>query len=363
MVKNSLATGYHNVHGGNIIATAKIMGCRPDELIDMSSNLNPLGMATGLKDRLIHRMDEIEYLPETGSESLCEAFAGKYSLSPDQILVGNGTTEFIFAVPQTFPCDRAVIVSPTYSDYQLACHWAGVEVQNFHLDPAQDFQPDLGALGKTLSGGEVVILCNPNNPSGRLIPSGALHDFICRHRSTLFLVDETYLPFIPEPSLIEFPLSENLLVLRSFSKIFSIAGLRLGFLVASADNILQMQNRRKPWGVNRLAQIAGEYLLEHGDQFIDRVRKMVNEQRLRFVEELHAVDGLQVVPGVAHFILCKLLTISAAVLHDEMLQYRIMVRNCEDFIGLSESYFRISLKDEKRNAQCLAALRKVLGGI
>jgi threonine-phosphate decarboxylase len=350
------------VHGGDILSMAKRLGCEVDDLIDLSSNLTPLGMPPGLREALVERLGEISFLPENGSETLIRLFAEKYGCSPQQVLAGNGTTEFIYAVPASVQARRALIVAPTYADYQTACEWAGLSVEFFTLKAEEDFALDFNRLSARLAGGELVFLCNPNNPTGRVVASGALMDFILAHPASEFLIDESYLPFVDEPSLAGFPLPANLFVLCSSSKIYGIPGLRLGFLVASEEKMARFAARRKPWGVNRMAQVAGEYLLEHGDGYVQAVRDFLVRVRPDFVARLAALPGVRVIPGAANFILCRLTgSMTAAQLRDGMLTQRIMIRDCSNFAGLDDHYFRVSLQAPDRNGRCLAALAGILG--
>jgi len=349
------------VHGGNILATARKLGRSVDQLIDMSSNLSPFGMADGLRQVLTDRLDEIGYLPESGSETLCGLFADKYSIKPGMVLAGNGTTEFIYGVPATAGLHRAVIIQPTYGDYEPACQWADVRYEHFVLRAENNFTLDLQELGRVLRGGDIVFLCNPNNPTGAMVKSSLLHEFVKGHPKTLFLVDESYLPFVREPSLFEFPMPDNLFVLISFSKIYGIPGLRLGFLVAEEKRLASLAVRRKPWGVNRIAQVAGEFLISHGDSYVDRVVRYMEEERPRFVAGLKTLPGIEVVPGAANFILCRLTgDLRAGRLADEMLARNIMIRNCASFNSLDDRYFRLSLKSRESNAKCLSVLRQIL---
>lgn len=349
-------------HGGNIISMAIELGCPVTDLIDMSSNLTPLGMVPGLKDMLIDKLDEISYLPETASHALIDAFSRKYGLQEGQVVAGNGTTEFIYGVPASLGLERAVIVNPTYSDYQLACSWAGMTVTSFDLMHREGFALDLNKLSDSLTGGELVFICNPNNPTGWTCPSKDLHAFALAHRESMFLVDESYLPFLNEPSLFEFPLPENLFILCSFSKIYGIPGLRLGFLVSQVQNMTQLAKRLKPWGVNRMAQVAGEFLITHGDAYVNEVRDFLAQQRPAFAQALGKLPGVEVIPGKANFILCCLSgNVRAEYLREKMLEHRIMIRNCSNFAGLDDRYFRLSLKGERENAFCLEMLDTVLG--
>lgn len=349
-------------HGGDILAVARSLGCLPAELVDMSSNLAPFGPAPGVREVLLARLDEIAYLPETGSESLCACLGAKIQRPREDILAGNGTTEFIFALPAGLRPRLGVIVNPSYGDYRLACGWAGVEVLDFALDPAADFVLDLERLAEVLAGNELVFLCNPNNPTGVLTPARQLHDFIARHRTTNFLVDEAYLPFTGEESLLALPPLANLLVLQSYSKIFCIPGLRLGFLVGAAGLLARLRERSKPWGVNRLAQVAGEYLCLQADAYVAEVAAFVARERALVAAQMAGLEGVKVMPGRANFLLGRLGPgeLRAGELRRRLLQQRFIIRNCANFTGLDERYFRISLKDSATNQRCLAALAAII---
>lgn len=350
------------VHGGNILATAEALGCKVSDLIDLSSNLTPFGTMPGLQEALIAGLDEIRYLPESGSESLCALFAEKNRISKETVLAGNGTTEFIYAVPAAFGCQRAVIINPTYADYATACQWAGVPAESFILDPASGFRLDPAALAERLTGGELVFLCNPNNPTGVLTPSAELAALARSKPETLFLVDESYLPFTREPSLLTLGQPENLLVLFSASKIYGIPGLRLGFLAGSAARIAKLGQRVKPWGVNRLAQLAGEYALRHGDSYQEEVIRFVESERPRVVARLAALPGVAPFAGAANFILSRLTgAVRAPELKAALLRERIMIRDCSNFATLDDRYFRISLKDQTINDHALSKIGAFFG--
>lgn len=362
MTEPTQAASPLSVHGGNILATAKALGCKVSDLIDLSSNLTPFGTMPGIKEALVAGLDELCYLPESGSESLCALFAEKNQIGRETVLAGNGTTEFIYAVPAAFGCERAVIVTPTYADYATACQWAGVAAESFALAPASGFRLDLDGLAAKLTGGELVFLCNPNNPTGVLTPSAAIAELARKRPDSLFLVDESYLPFTREPSLLHLGLPENLLVLFSASKIYGIPGLRLGFLAGSAARIAHLGQRVKPWGVNRLAQLAGEYALRHGDAYCEQVVRFVESERPRVVAKLAALPGVAPVAGAANFILSRLTgPVRAPELKAALLKERIMIRDCANFAGLDDRYFRISLKEQAVNDHALLHMQAFFG--
>ncbi len=350
-----------NSHGGDILSVAGQLDCPVDELSDLSSNLSPFGLIPGLTEELANHLGDIAFLPEIDNGSLVRAFEKKHQLQAGQVLAGNGTTEFIFALPEISSCERALIVTPTYSDYQRACDKAGVKVSNFELDSENDFNLDLEQLKKHLSGGELVFICNPNNPTGHMTSSARLHQFISDNQDSTFLVDESYLPFVREESLITMPLPDNLYVLSSASKIFGMPGLRLGYLVASKENLAAVSSQIYSWSVNRLAQVAGKYLLEHGDKYIDDTVNYIERERSLFIEALDELPGVTVIPGKANFLLCRLTgSLGAKQLRQKLLNHKIIIRDCSNFDNLDDHYFRVSFKDETTNRFFLEALQTIL---
>ncbi len=350
-----------NSHGGDIIAIAKRLNCRTSDLFDLSSNLSPFGLIPGLTKELTNNLEKISYLPEIDNSSLLKIFEDKYSLETGQVLAGNGTTEFIFTLPKALKCSQALIVTPTYSDYQRACDGAGIKANNFPLNPKNDFFLNLDLLKNKLHGNELVFICNPNNPTGQLTESEKLSDFVSSQPDSTFLIDESYLPFVREKSLISMPIPENLYILSSASKIFGMPGLRLGYLVSTKSNLKKIASQAHSWNVNQLAQVAGKYLLQHGDHFIEETLQYIEQERSLFTQSLGKISEITVVKGDANFILCHLQgKWKADQLRQELLKHKIIIRDCSNFDNLSNSYFRVSLKDRETNNYFLKTLDKIL---
>ncbi len=348
------------IHGGNIIAEARRLGVDVDELVDMSSNLTPLGVVPGLDGVYQQGFSEIGCLPDATSESLRAAFCRKYHCRMPEVLAGNGTTDFIYDLPVKVAATRVVIVNPTYSDYKLGCEYGERKWHSFPLT-GPDFQLSLGQLSQELQGGELVFICNPNNPTGTMTEVGLLYEFVKGRADVDFVIDESYLPFTDQPSLISFPRLVNLFILCSSSKIYGIPGLRLGFMVADAKRLAPFLSHQKPWVVNRPAQLCGAFLLEHGGSYIHDVVAFIKRVKPDFVRSLEQIEGLEPVAGVVNFILCRLTserTVSS--LQADMLKQHIMIRDCHSFDDLPGQYFRISLQNEQKNRICLQALKHCL---
>lgn len=349
-------------HGGNTYEIAKSLGCSPWEVMDMSSNVSPMGMMPGLRAILGEKLDEIVSLPEVESDTLREHYARSMNLVKDQVLAGNGTTEFIYTIPPALKVKKALIVGPTYSDYGDACKVYGVESTCYLAKEEDNFKPRLDQIASMLDDMDTVFICNPNNPTGQLIPAQSLKRIIDAHPRVRFVIDESYLPFVPDweaESLVE-TAAHNLIVLQSFSKIFAIPGLRVGFLIALPEIISSFRPFRQPWSVNRLAQVAGTFLSSQKN-FVKEVARLVQKERKAFLGYLEGIDTLRSFPSAVHFILFKVSgALTAPDLFGLMAEHRVLIRDCSNFYGLSERFIRIAIKDSAANKMCADILKKVL---
>ncbi|NIA08719.1 MAG: aminotransferase class I/II-fold pyridoxal phosphate-dependent enzyme [Nitrospiraceae bacterium] len=352
-------------HGGDIYSLARELRRPPDTILDFSSNISPLPLPKGLKELLISHLDEIRYLPEVDSLGLREALARKFELSPGHFLIGAGTTDWIYSLPRTLRPDRVVIPLPTYSDYSDAAISASCPIET--LGPWPNVGPQanaeiLEALSTSANGHVLIYLCNPNNPTGRFIPTGELREVISRYKKAVWVVDESYAPFVApdrESSLISGDLLPNLVVLRSFSKIYRIPGLRLGYAVSRAGLTEALASGIRPWAVSRLAQIAGEYLVDQTG-YQEEVRDYCRKERRRLLSMLAEFPLLRPIDGVTQFILFRVLAPwTAAYLVRGLRKEGILIRDCTNFVGLEGEYVRISLKSEPEDDSLIKFLRKL----
>ena len=341
-----------NGHGGNIFDRAKELGCDPMDILDMSSNVNPLGPMPGLMHHLHEHLARIIALPDAGAGSIIRAFSHHHGIDPEKVLAGNGSTQLIYTLPVALKIRQALILGPTYSDYADACRMHGVDFRFALSDEKTSFCHTLETMDFAAS--DTVFICNPNNPTGTLIPSGSIASLCRRYPNIRFIIDESYLPFVPEGaarSLIDSALP-NLIVLNSMSKIFRIPGLRIGFIVAHPDIIEKISHYMLPWSVNTLAQAAVTYLMDRDQdviEFIDKTRTYLAGEREFVMSGLDAAPGITLFPSTTSFILAKLDRITAEAVSRHLLRYRILIRDCGNFRGLSDRFIRISLKTREVN--------------
>ncbi|MFO7838350.1 MAG: aminotransferase class I/II-fold pyridoxal phosphate-dependent enzyme [Desulfosalsimonadaceae bacterium] len=354
-------------HGGNIRETAAELGCAPEEIVDMSSNINPLGPMPGLLDHLCGNISSICRLPDVSAVPAAAAYAGWQGLAPERVLAGAGTTEFLYQIPKALGLSSALVVAPTYADYADALALHGVFCHPFLLTEQDGFAPDIEALAADAKTVDAVFFCNPNNPTGLYTPIPEVERLARSCPDTCFIIDESYLPFvrgIADASIAEKELG-NVVVLQSLSKMFSVPGLRIGFCVADAAAAEKIARRLPPWGVNSLAQEAVFYIAGSpgtAAAHAARTRSYLAAERSAFMETMQNCPDVLVFPGEATFLLLRLCRFSASELAERLLEHRLLVRNCSNFEGLSEQFLRVSLKDEQNNRLAAGCIRACMSG-
>jgi len=343
-------------HGGDIYTLARQLNCKPAEIIDMSSNINPLGMPPGLRDDLKAHVDLVGRLPEVDSRAMVESMADLLDVDPQRLLAGNGTTQFIYNACTALKSKRVLILGPTYADYADACHMHGIEPQYFLSNSSEAFQVDIALLERAVSGFDTVFICNPNNPTAGLIPMDGLYGLCRRNPQTRFIIDESYLPFAPGTQLASMVHCglDNVIVLWSASKIFGLPGLRAGFLIANEGARAAFERFLKPWSLNILAQDAINYLGHNQaatQDFIQHTRIYLERERRLFHERLSHYPSLTLFPSVTSYILIELpRSMSAHGVCEALAQRRLLIRNCSNLHGLTDRYVRVALKSSDINA-------------
>ncbi|MEW5736709.1 MAG: aminotransferase class I/II-fold pyridoxal phosphate-dependent enzyme [Thermodesulfobacteriota bacterium] len=342
-------------HGGNIFRAALSLGCPPRDICDMSSNINPLGPVPGLLEHLAEHVADAVSLPDVDAEEARRAFGRCRGLRPENLAAGNGTTELIYLIPRALGIRKALVFTPTYADYADALRQQGARVRTLTGERSRSFVPDPGRAAEAAQDADAVFVCNPSNPTGVLIPPGDLEDLAVRAPRTLFVVDESYLGFA-EPEQAASLANRNLpnvLTLISLSKIFGIPGLRAGFCHGPEKAAQKLRDLSPPWSVNTLAQEAILFLSSRhreAELHEQRTRAFLDREREAFSRGLAGRADIRLYPGRTSFVLGELCCGTGAALCAHLLQKKILIRDCANFSGLTESFFRVSLKSPAQNA-------------
>ena len=350
-------------HGGEVYSVASALGLRPTEVLDFSSNVNPFGPPPGFFEALQERIGELRLLPEPDAGGLRAALSEAWGLPPSCFLVGAGTTEWIYGIPRAAGRRLAAVVLPTYADYRDAAVQAGLGLKEF--GPHLNGEEALAALLEAPQDG-LVFLCNPNNPTGAFLPPERILEAARQRPDLLWVVDESYADFVgPEEEtslLVLRPLPSNLLVLRSFSKIYGVPGLRLGYVGGAEEALRPLRALERPWPVDRLAEIGGAVLLR-AREYRDEVRWRLRRLCAGLLRGLRELPFLEPLPGEAHFVLFRLSPPwDAPALTRALAREGILVRDCSNFPGLGPGFVRVSPRDEEANRLLLEALRRASAG-
>jgi threonine-phosphate decarboxylase len=342
-------------HGGNIYATARRLGCLPEDIVDMSSNINPLGMPPGLLEYLRDRLETVGVLPEADGRSAARQMAGLLGVDERRILAGNGTTHFIYTACPALAARKVLIVGPTYADYADACRMHGIQPQYFLTREDHRFEVRLDLLAQAVHGMDTVFICNPNNPTGRLIPHDGLLQLCREHPGSHFIIDESYLPFVPDGQSRSMSTRDltNVSVLWSISKIFGLPGIRAGFLIAGEATVERFRRFMQPWSLNSLGQAALAWLDSRRGavaEFMDQTRRFLERERRRFREDLTVATRLDLFASrTSYFLMGLPAGWCAGDVCQAMAQKRILIRDCGNFHGLSDRFVRVALKDPEIN--------------
>jgi len=330
------------------------------DAIKLASNENPLGPSDRVQKALIAALPHLNRYPDGSGHYLRQALAKKHGVSIDQVVLGNGSNELIELIVRTFlrPGDEAVVPHPSFMVYPMIVQAAGgIRV----MVMLKDYRLDLEAMARAITPmTKIVFIANPNNPSATIVTADEVAHFLSRvPPRTIVVFDEAYIEFAMGPDfpdvLASVKQGRKVMVLRTFSKSASLAGLRVGYGIADADAIALMNRIRQPFNVNALAQVAALAALDDESHILECVR-MIEAGRHYLYDEFNAL-GIKYVPSRANFILVDV-GHSASDVFQRLLKQGVIVRPLTPF-GM-ESALRITIGTPQENRRLVKALRHVL---
>jgi len=344
-------------HGGLDYAEIKTMGLAFDSILDFSVCCNPYPTPQKVRKSLDNL--KIEEYPDSQSSELRIKLSKKLGLSIDHILVGNGTTELIRLTALAYfnTGDKVLIPSPTYGEYEIASRIAGAEVVEYHWKSLESETLNIKDLKQAIqhSQPKAVFLCNPNNPTGHYFSRDEIETLISSLDDTLLVLDEAYINFVNKQwSSIPLVKRGNIIILRSMTKDYGLAGLRLGYAVAAEDIINTLRRVCPPWNVNIAAQKAGIAVLG-ADNFIEQSQRRIWHARQFLVNELRSI-GLNPLSTHTNFFLIKV--DSGRSFRKALLRQGILVRDCASF-GLPE-YIRIAPRNMSDCRKLINVIKKLI---
>jgi histidinol-phosphate aminotransferase len=344
--------------GKPIEETARDLGCEPSEIIKLASNENPLGPSLKAIVAMRDAIENAQLYPDGGAFYLRNAVAKKLDVTPDHIILGNGSNEIIELLAHAFleRGDAIVTSEHAFVAYKIIARVFGAQTIEA---PSRDYGHDLDAiLGAITDRTELIFIANPNNPTGTLLSADAIEHFMARVPPAVVVVfDEAYYEFVDRmPDTLRYVRKgRNVVTLRTFSKIHGLASLRVGYGIAPTELIEVMHKTRQPFNVSGIGQVAA--LAALGDEKHQReTKRLIDEGRVFFEKEFRAVK-LSFVPSAANFVLVKVG--DGLAVFRALLQHKVIVRAMKGY-NLPE-WVRISIGTMEQNHKCVDGLRQVLG--
>ena len=351
------------IHGGEVFRLAMKFGIDIDKIIDFSANINPLGLPPGVDSALHDALRNLANYPEIDAESLRLCVAKRHGLDRENVIVGNGSSALIYLLTRVFKPTKSLIWSPTFTEYERALKQVQSEVINLNcLDPENrvslqkiiavtlDAQPDL------------VFLCNPNNPTGTLWSVLELEEILTalNKAGIICVIDEAFIDFVGCGASFANRVDEfaNLIVLRSLTKIYALAGIRCGYLLSGHSLTRRLAGFLEPWSVNTLALNAAVTALANDNEFIKKTLVLVANERDKLSRNLKQLRFLKPYPSFANYILTR---VDSSVNCEELRDFifvrdNILIRLCGDYVGLSDNYVRFAVKTKAENCRLIEGL-------
>ncbi len=350
-------------HGGNIRKLAAAANRPQSALIDFSANINPLGPPEWFRAEMSRTVSALRHYPDPDCTELGQEIARQYDIDIDRIAVGNGSTEIFRFLPEILSAERAVIPVPSYADYLETARQAGVPTITVPLDETADFDLNYDTLLASIKEGDIVYIGRPNNPTGRLADADTLLELAEEKKRATFVIDEAFIDFVADDETLLGRQKRNMIIVRSMTKFFAVPGLRLGYAAAATETAARLRAAMPRWSVNTLAQRFGAEALKDKDYAL-HTRGLTAEQRDFLTREINDLEGLKACPSAANFLLVKIeqANLTAPQLAARLLEKGIAIRDCENFDGLNDKFFRIAVRTHRENRQLCEALAGILRG-
>jgi threonine-phosphate decarboxylase len=363
-----------DLHGGDIWAAARASGLAPEAIIDFSASINPLGLSHVAAAAVKKGVSLLSAYPEPHGAELTKELARYHDIPPENILTANGSNELIYLIAQSLrrarkdgDAQKVLIIEPAFSEYRRAFEGVGCRVDGFRLAASADFNFDLESFLEAARDYDVCIVTNPTSHIGGLIAKQDMLGIIdgCRQSRTLLIIDEAFCDFIKDGSVKVSAIDgEGVVVLRSMTKFFAMAGLRLGYAVASKNIIARLAVLRPTWSVNLLATQAAIASLGD-DDYIEKTLNWFYIERPRMEALLRDISGLKVFAGAANFFLCEITSpaigadMDAKFLRAAFIKRGVLIRDMTGVEGLGKAYFRVALRSRDDNELLAGLLREV----
>ncbi len=346
------------IHGGDVYTAKEML---KGKILDFSANINPLGLQEAVKQAIINSIEDCENYPDIQNRKLRKAISEYENVAYEHIICGNGSADLIFRLIYALKPAKAMVLAPTFAEYECALQNTQTQVVYHELKEENDFQLTDDILEELTPDIDLLFICNPNNPTGQAADSSLMRRILkaCSSNQIRLVVDECFMDFVLhsenyslKAQLTQYP---NLFILKAFTKIFAMPGIRLGYALCSDKKILeQISQSGQPWSVSTLAENAGVAALLDKNYVADS-KKNVEKERAYLSNSLKEM-GIKVYDAKANYIMFRL--DKPFPLKEKLFDQGILIRSCENYHGLDGRYYRIAIKNHDDNEKLIKALNK-----
>ena len=350
-------------HGGNIYKKAKEMGIREEDILDFSANISPLGLPEHIRQAMVKAIDQTINYPDPDCSRLKEAISKEDAVSETKIACGNGGADLLYRLAFGLQPKKVLLPAPAFVEYEEALSAAGAQIEYYRM--TEDFIIKEDILEQITEDTDFVVICNPNNPTGILTERERILRILDRAEKTktFVLVDECFLEicknekeYTVKPFIEKY---EHLIILKSFTKLYAIPGVRLGYILAGSEEVIERVNRAgQAWYVSHIAQCAGVAALAD-NIYKEKVIDTVAEELAYMKKEFYNLPVV-LYDGAANYLFFR--TPEITDLDKQLEGHGIMIRNCSNYVNLGRDYWRVAVKAHEENKKLIKALRMILKG-
>ena len=349
-------------HGGNAKEISRKMNINCESIIDFSANINPLGISENVRKSICNSLNLIEKYPDISYYELKNAIADYEEISFKNIVLGNGAAEVLFNIVRALKPKKTLLLAPTFSEYEEAVAGIEGEVIYYYLKEEDSFNIREDYFKFINEKIDLLILCNPNNPTGTLIDRKEIIKIIekAAKNQVKVILDESFLDFLGEDYSVKKYINKynNLTIVKSLTKFFAIPGLRMGYGLCGDEDILKKINNLTPaWNINILAEKAAISAIKDKD-YINKTKEYIMEEKKYLYEEMQKLKNIKAFKPTVNFLFFK---VNKNInLFSELLNENILIRSCSNYNGLNEKYYRIGIRLHDDNKLFIEKLEKIL---
>jgi threonine-phosphate decarboxylase len=357
------------VHGGDVYGAARELACAPDEFVDFSASINPLGPSPRVWKAMSASRHLMRHYPDPDCWDLRQALATSWQVDPEQVVIGNGSMELIDVLPRALGIHRLLVVHPTFSEYAAAMERAGGEVVALYADRRDQYAIPIDRLCRVMkgrhSGGSIdgIVVCHPNSPTGQAcsVDDLARVAILARRQRLWLVIDEAFADYCPERSVLPDAASwPYVIVLRSMTKFYALPGLRVGYAVGTGPAVRRLRQLLPPWSINVLGQVAALAALNDA-VYVRKSLEFMARERERFRTLLAALPDCVVMPTYANYFLLELpYGWHARKVAEQLRRIGLLIRDCSSVPGLNSRSIRFAIRTAQDNDRLMQAFSRLL---